>query len=215
MTATQTERPPFVAIAGNIGAGKTTFTKLLSERFGWEARYERVVENPYLADFYKDMRKWSFHSQIFFLTHRFRDLLEIQRRTKPCVQDRTIYEDAEIFARNLYEQGHMDERDFATYTALYETIVDSLPPPDLIVYLRASPWTLLSRIRLRGRDFEQQIDREYLLQLHTAYERWVRKASEKYPLMIVQTDTFDVYQDEEWREAIFEEIAQRVGMKIS
>ncbi len=215
MTRSQPKKPPFVAIAGNIGAGKTTFTKLLSERFGWEPRYERVVENPYLADFYRDMRKWAFHSQIFFLTHRFRDLLEIQRREKPCVQDRTIYEDAEIFARNLYEQGHMDERDFSTYHALYTTIVGSLPPPDLIVYLRASPWTLLTRIRTRGREFERQIDREYLLQLHTAYEKWVRKASQQYPLMIVETDTFDVYRDEEWREKIFEEIARRVGLAIS
>ncbi len=203
----------FVAIAGNIGAGKTTFTRLLSERFGWEPHFEKVIENPYLPDFYRDMPRWAFHSQIFFLTHRFRSLLEIQRSERPCVQDRTIYEDAEIFAANLHRQGFMNDRDFRTYRELYETILQSLRQPDLIVYLRASPWTLVSRIRTRGREFEKTIDPEYLLQLHTAYEQWVKRISQKLPLLIVETDEFDVYRDTEWREDVFQEIARCAGYR--
>ena len=147
----------YIAVAGNIGVGKSTLTALLSERLGWEPFFEAVAENPYLADFYQDMRRWSFPSQVFFLSRRLRHHRQLLDRQDPVVQDRSIYEDAEIFARNLYLQGAMSERDYGCYRELYEVMTMLLPPPDLVVYLRASVPTLLQRIALRGRDFEQSI----------------------------------------------------------
>ncbi len=186
---------PFVAIAGNIGVGKTTLTNILIARLGWQGFLEKEVANPYLADFYGDMKRWSFHSQLFFLKERMKDHIQIQRSAQPCVQDRTIYEDAEIFARNLFERGMMEARDFACYTDIYEAIAAALRPPDVIVYLRASIWTLISRIRHRGRDFEQNIDKEYLAQLNFAYDRWARRMAQQHRVMIVETDALDVPGD--------------------
>jgi deoxyadenosine/deoxycytidine kinase len=208
----QTSMPKniFVAIAGNIGVGKTTLTKLLVERFGWAGFLEKEVANPYLADFYKDMPAWAFQSQIFFLKERLKDHLRIQATNGPCVQDRTIYEDAEIFAYNLFERGLMLPRDYACYADLYAAISSSLHPPDLFVYLRASTWTLISRIRKRGRDYEQNIDKEYLAQLNLGYNHWAKRMSEKYSLMTVETDAHDVYRDKDWLEGIVEEIRSRV-----
>jgi len=185
----------FFALAGNIGVGKTTWTKLLSGQFDWRPYYEKVVENPYLADFYHDMERWSFHSQIFFLTQRFKAHLEIQQATRTCIQDRTIFEDGEVFARNLYLNKVMTEKDYRNYQDLYETVIDTLRFPDLIIYLRASIWTLISRIRKRGRDYERTISKEYLAQLNRAYEDWIKRYSDNNRVLIVDTDNLDIEKD--------------------
>jgi deoxyadenosine/deoxycytidine kinase len=163
----------FVAVAGNIGVGKSTLVALLCQRLGWQPFYEPVAENPYLADFYQDMPSWSFHSQVFFLAHRLRTHRQLLDHPTSVVQDRTVYEDAEVFACNLYRQGLIGERDYRTYRALYEVLADFLPPPDLVVYLRASPATLVERISQRGRDYEREITLEYLTQLDALYESWM------------------------------------------
>ncbi len=180
----------FVAVAGNVGVGKSTLTQLLAERLGWEPFYEAVDDNPYLADFYRDMRSWSFHSQIFFLTRRLRHHRLLLDRPNSVVQDRSVYEDAEIFARNLYQQGNMAERDYRSYRELYEVLTQFLPPPDMVVYLRASVDTLIKRIRLRGREFEQDIDPSYLQQLNNLYEEWIAKFTLS-PVLIVPADKLD------------------------
>jgi deoxyadenosine/deoxycytidine kinase len=164
----------FVAVAGNIGAGKSTLVGLLSQRLGWQPFYEAVAENPYLADFYGDMRQWSFHSQVFFLANRLRSHRQLLDHPTSVVQDRSVYEDAEVFACNLYHQGHLAERDYHTYRALYEALARFLPPPDLVVYLRAPASTLRGRIEHRGRDFERTISLDYLSQLNALYEAWIR-----------------------------------------
>ena len=199
-------RNHFFALAGNIGVGKTTWTKLLSEQFNWQPYYERFVENPYLIDFYANMRQWSFHSQIYFLTHRFKAQLEIQKNRKTCIQDRTIFEDGEIFAQNLYEQKLMNERDYRSYRELFEAMLESLIYPDLIIYLKASTWTLISRIRKRGRDYESKIDKEYLARLNTIYDKWIESYSQKYRVLVVDTDNFDIQKDEHRLTEIINEI---------
>lgn len=165
----------FVAMSGNIGSGKSTLTTLLCQRLGWQPYYEVVDENPYLPDFYADMARWSFPLQVFFLTRRFRHHQAILRASHSVIQDRTIYEDAEIFARNLYLQGLMDERDFRAYHELFWMMVEFLRPPDLVIYLRAPVEVLLERIRTRARDFERQIPAAYLAQLNDRYEEWVAR----------------------------------------
>jgi deoxyadenosine/deoxycytidine kinase len=170
------KRKLFVAIAGNIGVGKTTLTRLLSQELKWRAYYEKVIDNPYLPPFYDDMLRWSFHLQIYFLSHRFKSQKEITEWPDSCVQDRSIYEDVEIFARTLYETGNMSEMDYENYRLLFETMIDYLRKPDLIIYLDASVDDLISRILKRGRDFEQTIDPDYLKQLHQAYETWIEEA---------------------------------------
>ena len=147
----------FIAVAGNIGVGKSTLVGLLSERLDWQPFYEPVAENPYLADFYRDMRAWSFHSQIFFLTRRLRIHRQLIDHPGSAIQDRSVYEDAEIFASNLYRQGLIDERDYISYRELYQVLTEFLPPPDLVIYLRASVATLNERIHQRGRDYERHI----------------------------------------------------------
>ena len=163
----------FVAVAGNIGVGKSTLVNMLCETMGWQPFYEPVTENPYLADFYADMDVWAFHSQIFFLPHRLRSHFQLSMHPGSVIQDRSLYEDAEIFAKNLYMQGHMQMRDYQTYRDLYETVTQFLPPPDLVVYLRASVPTLLDRISHRGRDYERTISAEYLGGLNDLYEDWI------------------------------------------
>ncbi len=185
----------FFALAGNIGVGKTTWTNLLSDRFNWYPYFEKVVENPYLADFYSDMERWSFNSQIFFLTQRFKENHQIQNTTSTCIQDRTIFEDAEIFAFNLYRQGRMSERDFKTYRELYDSMLSSIRYPDLLIYLRASTWTHISRIRKRGRDYERKIDKEYLAQLNMLYDTWIHMYAKSHRVLIVETDNFDIGLD--------------------
>jgi len=163
----------FIAVAGNIGVGKTSLVEKLSSFMCWEPFFEPAEENPYLADFYKDMKAWSFHSQIFFLSRRLQHHKLIIERPGTVVQDRTVYEDAEVFARNLYLQGYMSARDWESYLGLYETVIRIIPPPDLVIYLRASVPTLIERIRLRGRDYERNVSTEYLEQLNRLYESWI------------------------------------------
>ncbi len=180
----------FIAVAGNIGVGKSTLVRLLSERLGWQPFYEPEAENPYLPDFYRDMRAWAFHSQIFFLAHRLRIHRRLLDHPTSVVQDRSVYEDAEIFAANLYRQGLMNERDYQTYRALYEGLVGFLPPPDLVIYLRASVPTLLQRIAKRGREYERSISAAYLEQLNALYEAWIRRF-DLCPVLTVPADDLD------------------------
>ncbi len=202
----------FIAIAGNIGVGKSTLTALLSEKLGWEAFYEAVDDNPYLADFYKDMRQWSFHSQIFFLSRRLRHHRQILDRPGTVVQDRSVYEDAEVFAENLYRQGHMTERDYRTYHELYEAMTLFLPPPDLVVYLRASVPTLIKRIRMRGRDFERDVSPEYLEQLNQLYEQWIERFS-LCPVLTVPSDNLDFVKYNSHMELITAKIVEKLAGK--
>jgi len=182
-----------VSVAGNIGVGKTTLTRLLGERLGWKTFYEQVVDNPYLADFYADMRRWSFSLQVYFFTHRFRMFQRMVAEESSCIQDRTIYEDLEVFARTLNRQGCLDDRDYHNYCSLFETMIRSLPSPHLVIYRRSSPPFLLERIRARGRGFEQGITLEYLQGLHQAYEEWVERASASIPFLVLDAETFDLH----------------------
>ena len=199
----------FVAIAGNIGVGKSTLTALLREQLDWEPFFEAVKDNPYLADFYADMQRWSFHSQIYFLSRRLRHHWQLLQRTNSVIQDRTVYEDAEIFARNLYQQGLMVERDYRSYCELYEVVTAVLPPPDLIVYLRASVSTLQERIRRRGRPYEQNIAMTYLEQLNQLYEEWIDGFS-LCPVLSVPSDDLDFVLNPEHLELITEKILEKL-----
>src|SRR4030065_2884204 len=167
----------FVAVAGNIGVGKSTLWSMWAAHRGWQPFFEPVGENPYLADFYRDMRLWSFHSQIFFLTRRLRSHRQLVDHPSSAIQDRSVYEDAEVFAQNLFLQGLMDEGDYLSYRELYRVLTEFLPPPELVLYLRASVSTLQQRISHRGRDYERTITAEYLTQLNTLYEEWINNFS--------------------------------------
>ena len=180
----------FVAVAGNIGVGKSTLVGMLCAKLGWAPFYEPVAGNPYLADFYRDMTAWSLHSQVFFLTHRLKAHHELAQRPASVIQDRSVYEDAEIFAQNLFLQGHIRTRDYQTYRELYETVLCFLPPPDLVVYLRASVPTLLGRISRRGRDYERDITPAYLSSLDQLYENWLGGFS-LCPVLTVPGDDLD------------------------
>jgi deoxyadenosine/deoxycytidine kinase len=180
----------FIAVAGNVGVGKSTLTRMLCEYFCWEPFYEAVDDNPYLADFYQNMRTWSFHSQVFFLSRRLSHHRQIIERPGTVVQDRTVYEDAEIFARNLFCQDNMTPRDWQCYWDLYQSVITIMPPPDLVIYLQASVPVLHDRIRQRGRDYEQQIAAEYLTQLNHLYEQWVERFT-LCPVLTIPTDTLN------------------------
>jgi deoxyadenosine/deoxycytidine kinase len=180
----------FIAIAGNIGSGKSSLTTMLAERFGWKPYFESVEDNPYLADFYGDMKRWSFHLQIYFLSHRFTSHKQIVESPESVIQDRSIYEDAEIFARNLSEIGNMDARDYKNYVALYHVMMEYLKAPDLMIYLRANVDTLKDQISRRGRSYEQSISREYLEQLNHHYESWISTYT-LGPLLIIESDGID------------------------
>lgn len=180
----------FVAVAGNIGVGKSTLTALLAQTLGWAPFFEPAAENPYLADFYQDMRRWSFHSQVFFLSRRVQQHKQLLERGEPVVLDRSVYEDAEVFARNLYLRGEMSDRDWATYDSLYRVMSSLLRPPDLIVYLRASVPMLLTRIRQRGRDYERDIAPDYLAALNDLYEAWAAQFTAS-PILTIETDAID------------------------
>ena len=180
----------FIAVAGNIGVGKSTLVEMICKRLDWEPFYEPHTENPYLADFYADMKAWSFQSQVFFLTHRLRIHQQLLHSNGSVIQDRSIYEDAEIFARNLFLQGLLSERDYKTYHALYMTMAEILHPPDLVIYLRASVPTLTRRIQIRNRDYEKSIPDDYLEQLNSLYESWIAGFT-FCPVLTVPADDLD------------------------
>lgn len=184
----------FITIAGNIGVGKSTLTQLLADRLGWDPVFEAVAENPYLADFYADMARWAFHSQVFFLSRRLQQHHELLIRPNSAIQDRSVYEDANIFARNLYEQGAMSERDWQSYCDLYKTLTTILTPPHLVIYLKASIPTLQKRIIQRGRDYEQSISLSYLQRLNQFYDDWVHTFTLS-PVLTIETDSLDYVHD--------------------
>jgi len=179
----------FLAIAGNIGVGKTELTNRLSEELNWAAYYEPVIQNPYLDAFYDNMSRWSFHLQIYFLSERFKAQVEIGKSPLPFIQDRTIYEDAEIFARTLHAQGSMTDVDYENYVALFDCMVSFLRKPDVILYLKASPETLMQRIAKRGRASERSIGIDYIARLNNAYDDWMRRARGETEVLEIDTET--------------------------
>ena len=199
----------YVAVAGNIGVGKSTLVEMLCVRLGWEPFYEPVTENPYLSDFYQDMDAWSFHSQVFFLAHRLRSHYRLGQHLTSVVQDRSVYEDAEIFAQNLFLQGHISQRDYLTYRELYETTTQLLPPPDLVVYLRASVPTLLNRIARRGRDYERTITEDYLTGLNNLYEQWIENFT-LCPVLAVPADDLDYVSHSGHLKLILEKVQDKL-----
>lgn len=206
----KSHKHPFVGIAGNIGVGKTTFTKIIADHFNWKPYFESVADNPYLTDFYGDMKRWSFNLQIYFLHHRFRMQSAIVHDVSGAIQDRTIYEDVEIFAKNLHLLGHMDDRDWQNYRHLFELMTSYLRKPDLIIYLKASTDTLITRIKGRDRDFEKSIDPEYLHQLNISYDKWVNSLSD-IPVKTIDTNHFNVFKDQEKLDEIIRDITSRLS----
>ena len=196
---------PFIGIAGNIGVGKTTFADIVSKHFGWKPYYESVADNPYLDDFYRDMHRWSFNLQIYFLHHRFTCQVEIQSINCGVIQDRTIYEDVEIFARNLHEMNFMTDRDWRTYKDLFSNMTQFLQKPDLIIYLRASTDTLLSRVKNRDRNFERAISPEYLHSLNISYDKWISKCAD-YKVLSIESDEFNIFEDKKQLSHILDQI---------
>jgi hypothetical protein len=180
----------FVAVAGNIGSGKSSLTTMLSKHYGWKSFYESVEDNPYLADFYGDMNRWSFNLQVYFLSKRFNDHKRIVEGTVDVIQDRSIYEDAEIFAKNLHDIGKMDDRDYTNYVELYKVMMQYLQPPDLLIFLDARIDTLLKQIARRGRNYEQSIPRDYLEQLSGLYKEWIQRYT-LGPLLVIPSDEVD------------------------
>lgn len=180
----------YVAIAGNIGAGKTTLCTKLGKYYGWDVLYESADDNPYLSDFYHDMKRWAFNLQIYFLHTRYQQILNILQGQHTVIQDRTIYEDAHIFAPNLFDMGLMSKRDFESYQALFHTMTSQIQPPDLLIYLRASIPTLVAHIQARGREYEGNMSLDYLKRLNQRYENWI-KSYEEGPLLILDADELD------------------------
>lgn len=199
----------FVVVAGNIGCGKTTLTKKLSEKLGWKPYFESVSDNPYLADFYSDMSRWSFPLQVYFLTHRFDTHKNIESSHASSIQDRSIYEDANIFARALFEQGNLDKRDYENYQSLYKSMIDYLSPPTLMIFLKRSVPKLLERISMRGRDYEQSIPVDYLTRLNQYYGDWY-DSYDSGKSLIVDTDELDFLENEEH----FDKLVQKIHDSI-
>lgn len=200
-----------IAIAGNIGAGKTTLTNMLAKHYGWTPRFESVEFNPYLEDFYADMSRWSFNLQIYFLNKRFKDVVEISKEETTIIQDRTIYEDARIFAPNLYEQGYMSDRDFKNYQDLFELMMSLVKYPDLLIYLRSSIPTLVGQIQRRGRAYESTMRIDYLQGLNDKYEKWISEY--KGRLLIVDKDKVDFLNNPQDFQYIIDQIdAQLYGL---
>ena len=197
-----------IAVAGNIGSGKTPLTRLLSAHYGWIPKYEEVVDNPYLTDFYEDMQRWSFNLQVFFLNRRLAGIVEIQKTGATVIQDRTIYEDASIFATNLHAMGLMSTRDFDNYIRLYELMISLIPPPDLIIYLRASVPTLVKRIQKRGREYENSIRLDYLTGLNERYEAWI--TNYEGPKLILEVDDLQVEENPEDLSKVIDKIDARL-----
>jgi deoxyadenosine/deoxycytidine kinase len=202
------QRATYLAIAGNIGAGKSALTERLSLHLKWTPYFESVDENPYLSDFYDDMRRWSFNLQVYFLTSRFRKQKEMLKHPDPLIQDRTIYEDAEIFAQNLNDMGLMSDRDYRNYRSLFNEMVEFLQPPDLLIYLRAQVPTLVRQIQKRGRPYENSIRIEYLERLNRLYEEWIEEYP--YPKVIIDTDDLDYVENKDDLGEVIELVERRL-----
>ncbi len=192
----KTKKPKHIAVAGNIGAGKTTLTELLSKHYKWIPHFEDVDHNPYLMDFYEDMPRWSFNLQIYFLNSRLQQLVEIQKGTETVIQDRTIYEDANIFAPNLHEMGLMSKRDFDNYYLFFQTLKGMIQAPDLLIYLKASVPTLVGQIQKRGREYEENIRLDYLKRLNEYYNKWIENYKEG-SLLVIDVDKNKFPENEE------------------
>jgi Deoxynucleoside kinases len=206
----QKRAPKHIAVAGNIGSGKTTLTEMLSKHFKWTPHYENVEHNPYLVDFYEDMHRWSFNLQIYFLNNRLKSLLEIRNSKTSVIQDRTIYEDANIFAPNLYEMGLMTKRDFENYASFFDTVKQMLNPPDLLIYLKGSIPTLVDQIQKRGRDYEENIRLDYLKRLNEFYNKWIDKYTDG-PLLVIDVDKTNFAE----REEDFADVVSRIDAQIN
>ncbi len=199
-----------IAIAGNIGAGKTTLTGLLAKQFKWTPQFESVDHNPYLSDFYDDMNRWSFHLQIYFLNHRLRQLLEVQSSNNTIIQDRTIYEDAHIFAPNLHEMGLMSGRDFENYAAFFQTIKKMVKPPDLLIYVKASIPKLVENIQKRGREYEDNIRLDYLKRLNEHYNNWISRYKDG-SLLIIDIDNCNFAENSDDLASVIEKVNAEVN----
>jgi len=205
----KSKKPKHIAVAGNIGAGKTTLTEMLSKHYKWIPHFEDVDHNPYLMDFYEDMPRWSFNLQIYFLNSRLKQLVEIQKGTETVIQDRTIYEDANIFAPNLHEMGLMSKRDFDNYYHFFQTLKSMVQPPDLLIYLSASVPTLVGQIQKRGREYEENIRLDYLKRLNEYYNKWIDSYKEG-PLLIIDIDKNKFAESDEQ----FGDIIQKVDREL-
>ncbi|NQZ74497.1 MAG: deoxynucleoside kinase [Ekhidna sp.] len=192
-----------VAVSGNIGAGKTTLTEMLAKHYGWQAEFESVDDNPYLEDFYSDMHKWAFHLQVYFLNSRFEQINQLRRGENTIIQDRTIYEDAYIFAESLYKQGFFKERDYRNYRALFDSMIEFVQPPDLLIYLKSDISKLVKNIETRGRDYENLIRIDYLKGLNEHYENWIENYQEGKLLVIDVTDIDFVKNSEDFSNIVF------------
>ena len=200
----------FIAVAGNIGVGKTTFSEKISQEFDLKVHYESVDDNPYLSDFYSNMHRWSFNLQIYFLQHRFQSHINISKSNIGIIQDRTIYEDVSIFAYNLYKMKIMSKRDWDTYQNLFNNMVQFLRKPDIIIYLKASTDTLINRIKNRNRDFEKDIDEVYLHRLNIYYKEWFSKI-ENFNVLEINTNNFNIFKDEEKLNKMYDDIKNKLN----
>lgn len=201
-----------ILVAGNIGSGKTSLTERLGERLGWHTAYESVADNPYLPDFYSDMRKWSFHLQIYFLGHRAKQHIDMAQDPRSSIIDRSIYEDAHIFARALHHMGNLNERDYMSYRQVFDLIVRTLPPPSLLIYLKAPVPTLVERIRRRGRSIESSISPDYLALLDSFYEDWI-KVFEYCPVLTIRSDDLDFVNKPQHLDMVVERIQEKLSGK--
>ncbi|MES2062210.1 MAG: deoxynucleoside kinase [Bacteroidota bacterium] len=199
-----------IAIVGNIGAGKTTLTEMLAKNYGWEPLYEAVDNNPYLEDFYNEMKRWSFNLQIYFLNSRYRQIVDIQKNGRDIIQDRTIYEDAYIFAENLHDMGLMTTRDYENYQSMFDNITEFIKPPDLLVYLKASVPTLVNNIQRRGREYEIGIRIDYLSKLNEKYDKWIN-GYKLGKLLVLDKDNLDFANNTEDMAAIVEKIEREIN----